>query len=171
MGTIDLREVKRLTAKNLGKPAPTFEGPYLFWYTAWTYIQNKEYSILTEKQAAEKLKRYPKMETFYLKYPQSQTPKPEILKNRKGVQIETCTSHEQASELIYRLTGVKVDESDLRAKTKMSMADTRPLGLRAMSFVKSVDDHEKSEATKQRILKCLQENDARRRKDCLNNCK
>jgi hypothetical protein len=166
---VNLQEVKRLNAKMLGKEVPK-EEPYLFWYTVWTFIQNDTYTTLTDKGAEDKLKQFPKMEVYYLKFPKSNTPMPGILKGKK-YNTEECTSQEQESELIYMITGVKVPESDLRGKPK-SAAQIKFEGLslkdKVISFQARVTkDQEKDEHVK-RIYKCLLENDP---KDCLNNCK
>jgi len=167
---IDLREVQRLSAKAAGKEPPTFEGPYLFWYTLWTFVENKTFQTLNDIQAKEKMSRYPKMEVFYCKFPNSQTPAPGILKTRKGLQTETVSSHEQVSDLILMKTGVKVPESDLRSKQKMRM-DDKPLVNRVMDLKRSINEQEKHDREIQRILDCLKKNDPKSRKECLTNCK
>lgn len=170
--TINLREVQILSAKLAGNEPPVFNGPYLFWYTVFTFVQNKTYTTLTEVQAGEKLKNYRAMEVFYCKFPDSKTPIPEILKNRRGLQTETCTSYEQVSELIYLKTEVKVPEASLRGPQKMwSKPDARQLGVRAVAFVKEANEADAKEKRVQEIMKCLLENNLKLRNKCLNNCK
>ena len=38
---------------------------FLFFYSVWTFIQDKQHSTLTEIQAEGKLKQFPKMEVYY----------------------------------------------------------------------------------------------------------
>lgn len=161
---INLREVAILNAKRDGKAVPTFEGPYLFWYTTFTFIQNKTYVTLTEKQAQEKLLRYPRMEVFYLQFPKSTTPMPAILKGRRLLQTEPCTSHERASEIIYLKTGVKVPEGDLISKQKMNMKD-RPLVDQLRDFRQS------NKARIVALVECHQIKDAKKRAECIKNNK
>lgn len=162
-------EAKLAEIKNLG--IETKPETFLFWYTVFTFVQNKTYSTLTEKQVEDKLKTYPGTKIIYCKFPESQTPKPEILKGRK-MQTETVTSHEQESELIYSTTGVKVPENDLRIPQKKAWGkDELPLGIRVRSFMKSVNEVEAKEKRVQEIYECLVEADAKKRRECLNNCK
>jgi hypothetical protein len=142
---------------------------YLFWYTNFTLIFNKQYSILTEKEAKNKLTQYSskEMDVYYCKFPETTTPLPDVLKNKKGLITESVTSHKEVSELIYEKTGVSVPESELRSKTK----DQRPLGERAMAFVKQANEAEAKEKRVQEIYQCLLENDKKRRLECLKNCK
>jgi hypothetical protein len=167
---IDLRQVKVLMAKKDGTPLPTFEGPYMFFYVVFTFIENKQFSTLSEQQAKEMLSRYPKMETFLLKFPKSTTPIPAIITKRRGLQTEPCTSFEQASEIILTKTGVLVPQSDLMVKQKMRMQDNRPLVSRVQDLKESIIVQETHDQGVQRILKCLKENDPHKRNQCLNNC-
>jgi hypothetical protein len=176
MEKVDLKEVKRFLAKQAGKEVPVYEGPWLFYYgSVWTYIENKGYVTLTEKQAEEKLKQYhtPRMmEVFYCHLINSETPKPSILKGRRGLQTEEVHSHEEVSDLIYRVTGVKVSEADLRSKQKMMAKDDRPLSTKVRTLIKDSDEKKKHDKEIDRIIKCMELNDPLKRKICLNNnCK
>jgi hypothetical protein len=142
---------------------------YMFWYTVWTFIEHKASSTLTEAAAEAKLKHYPSMEVFYCKFPNSQTPMPEILKGRKNLQTEKTSSYEQVSELIYEKTGVSVPESDLQDK-KAAWSD-KPLNDRIRSFMMEAGETKVKDEAVQRIYNCLLEADSRKRKECLNNCK
>ncbi|HEY5125302.1 MAG TPA: hypothetical protein VIK14_16345 [Ignavibacteria bacterium] len=143
---------------------------FLFWYVVYCFVQNREFKILTEVQASEKLKQFPQMEVYYCKFPNIQTPMPGILKNRRGLQTVEISSHEQESEFIIQKTGVMVKPSDLMAKKAMA-PDTRPLALKIRTFCKSVEDQKESDETTQRIYKCLLLADKKERQNCLNNCK
>lgn len=160
--TIDLKEVARI----LGRKAPE-EKEYLFWYTVFTLIANKTYRTLTEDEASEALKR-PKLVVYYCKFPESKKPLPGILKNRRGMLREEITSHEQLSSLIYEKTGVSVPEADLMPPPKAW--DSHPLSERIRAFMKSHESDKVEKETVARILKCLQVADAKKRKECLNNC-
>jgi hypothetical protein len=133
---------------------------FLFWYTTYCFIQNKEYKILTEVQASEKLKLFPKMEVFYCKFPDTTTPMPSILKGRKGLQTTEINSHELESEFILQTTGCLVKESDLRKINKVVMKDNRPLTDRVREFNK---------ARIVALVECEQIKDAKKRAECLNN--
>jgi hypothetical protein len=165
METVDLRELKRIQAKAAGKPVPEFPGPYLFWYTVFTFIQDKQFTTLSEDQAKEKLLRYPKTEIFLLKFPKSTTPIPEIIKNRRGLQTIPCTSHEMASEIIYSKTNVKISEMDLMTK-KVYAKNERPL-------INQIRDLNKK-SNKDRIVAlydCIAIKDAKKRAQCYINKK
>lgn len=167
MQTVDLRQVKTIMAKAAGKEPPTFERS-LFWYTKFVYVEKSNYKILSEKEALEIMQRYtPKqLEVFLLKFPQSQTPVPSIISNRRGLQTEPCTSHERASEIIYLKTGVKVPEGDLISKQKMNMKDNRPLVDQLRDFRQS------NKARIVALVECEQIKDAKKRAECINNkCK
>ena len=154
--------------QNMG-PGPGNETEkFLFFYTTWTFVENKSYRTLTESEAIDKLKEYSseKMETVYCKFKDSSTPMPAILEKRKGLQTEIVMGHDQVSELIYRKTGVSVPESDL-----MTKKNQQPLGIRMQAFVKSIDERKIHDKEVQRIYNCLLENDLKRRNECLRNCK
>ncbi len=91
-------------------------GPYLFYYAVWTFIQNEKASTLTEGEAQVKLGLHSDMETTVYQLQGSSTPLPSILKNRKNVTTETVTSVEQVSDLIAAKTSVRVSENDLLQK-------------------------------------------------------
>lgn len=150
--------------QNMG-PGPGNETErYLFWYTLWTYIENKSYRTLTESEAKGKLKEYSseKMETVYCKFKDSSTPMPAILKGRKGLQTEIVMGHDQVSELIYRKTTVSVPESDL-----MTKKNQQPLHIRMQAFVKNIGEREAHDKEIKRIVECLKLNSDRMRKECL----
>lgn len=153
MEKIDLNRVRLLNRmesvrarKIVNIETPGHAGPYLFYYSVWTFIQNKTHATITESQAADKLKRFPDMEVFFCKLVKSATEMPVILKGRKNLQTSEITGHEALSELIYRKTTVKVSETDLMIKQKTTMKDNRPLGVRALAFVDEVNrNKEKTE--------------------------
>ena len=137
---------------------------FLFWYVVWTFVENKTYKTLTDKEAEDKLKQYSStdMDVYYCKFKDSSTPMPGILKKRGGLITETVMGYEQVSDLIYQKTGVKVPESDLMPKD-----NKQPLNIRMQAFMQDVKEREIYDQDVQRIYKCLLENDPRKRKDCL----
>ena len=141
------------------------EKRYLFWYTVWTFIENNTYSTLSETEVENRLKQYPKMDIYYCRLVKSSDRTPAILKGRKIEKLE-IHGYEELSELIYQKSGVLVPESDL-----MTKKDKWSLGVRAMAFMKEVEEKKEYDEDVQRIYKCLLENDPRKRKDCLNYCK
>jgi hypothetical protein len=140
---------------------------YMFWYTVWTFIENKEYKTLSDSEASERLKDN-QVVIYYLKFPQSSTPMPTVLKGKK-YHTEECMSHEQASEIIYSVTNVKVPVADLQDK-KVAWSN-KPLTDRVRTFMKKAGETKVKDEAVQRIYNCLLEADARKRKECLNNCK
>jgi hypothetical protein len=88
--------------------------PHLFFYAIWSYILNKGASTLTESQASDKLKQFPDMEVVYFKLDKSNSPMPEILKDRKGLITETVSGITEVSDIIFIKSGARISENDLQ---------------------------------------------------------
>lgn len=181
--TINLEESKRLSRILAGKEKPEnklekklFEiqakynpknenREFLFFYSVWTFIQNKQYKTLTESEAAADLKQFPGMEIYYCRLEGSPDNPPAILKGKK-INKEIVAFHLGLSDLIYQKTGVRIPETDLMLKQK----NEGPFHVKVQMLMKGIEEREKHDAEIQRIIKCLKENDPRKRTDCLNNC-
>jgi len=135
--------------------------PWLFFYSVYTFVENKQYSTLTEVQASGKVTEHRNLQIYYCRLVGSSDRTPEILKNRKIVKKELL-SHEELADLIYQTTSVRITESDLMIKKTLSRA---PLHERIQAFMQR--DRANDEHT-QRIMNCLQEPDPGKRKKCLN---
>jgi hypothetical protein len=113
--TIDLEMVGK-SLKILAVTPAIPDGPWLFFYSVWTFIQNNKFQTLSEGEANVKLGQFPNMEVTVYKLEGSDTPTPSILKKRKNVMEETVTSVQQVSDLIHAKTSVRVSENDLLQK-------------------------------------------------------
>lgn len=179
MKTVNLKEAKRLNAILAGsipKPDPYEKqlkqmGEFLFFYSVWTFVQRKQASTLSETQVKSKLEQYPEMEVYYYRLVKSSDRTPTILKGRK-IEKEEIHSHEELSELIYSKTGASVSESELMIKRVQNQVRTSGVSVdRIRALNKSIEKEKSDREEIERIAKCLKENDLRRRKECLNNCK
>lgn len=172
MKTFNKWEAARLRAKLRGEnpPEPDKNREFLFYYSVWTFIQYQKAITITESQAEAKLKQFPKMEVTYCYLIKSKPDIPKILKGRKIEKLE-LTGHDALSDLIFERTGVKVPEADLMVKQNMMAKDDRPLVEKIRSFNIRSEAQKRSDETKARILKCLQEADAKMRAKCLKDCK
>ena len=166
--TINFKRVRQLNARLQGNDEPEDE-KFLFVYAVNTFIQGESYSNLSDEEAEAKLKENSDTE-IYLCYLKSSTPEvPSFLKGKKYKKLEV-TSHEGLSDKIFSITGVRVPDMEL---TTQQEPPAQPVDrvTKIMNLKASVDASMKRRAEIQRIKNCLAINDARRRKDCLNNCK
>jgi hypothetical protein len=92
------------------------DGPWLFFYSVFTFVQNDRYQILVEAEASVKMAQFPDMPVTVYHLEGSDTPQPSILKKRKNVETIEVTSVEQVSDLIAAMTSVRVPENDLLQK-------------------------------------------------------
>lgn len=179
MKTVNLKEVNRLNAilnGSIPKSDPYEKklrqmGEFLFFYSVWTFVQRKTATTLSETEAADKLTQYPEMEVIFCYLTNSSSEPPAILKGRK-IEKEEITGHEELSELIYSKTGASVSESELMIKRVQNQVRTSGVSVdRIRALNKSIEKEKSDREEIERIAKCLKENDLRRRKECLNNCK
>lgn len=92
---------------------------YLFWYTVFSLVRDDRYKTLTEKEASDHMKDFPRTKIVYFHLKDSPTPKPNFFKGRKYVIQEVTGGHEEVSNLIFSVTGVRIPEVALmQLKTK-----------------------------------------------------
>lgn len=70
--TIDMTMVQR-SIKILAVTPSIPAGPWLFFYSVWTFIQNNKFQTLTEGEAQAKLGQFPNMEVTVYKLEGSDT--------------------------------------------------------------------------------------------------
>jgi len=183
MATINLKEVNRLNGILSGQiPKPNMYEKklremrsFLFFYTVWTIIQNKQPSKLTKDQVKLMLESDPDIDVTIC-YLKNLEPKiPDFLEGRKIIKKE-ITGYEALSELIYLKTGTSVPETDLMIpQTQYQSGEWSrskiPFAERIRNLYSDIDKQKRSDDIKARILKCLQENNSRKRAACLRSCK
>lgn len=157
------RILAAMDATELGK-----KGQWLFRFRKWFFVENRTFTVITEAGVTDKLKQYPSMSVTVFLVPESPHTSPPVLKGRKVKFIEEG-DEQNISSFILTTTGCSIPVSELGGV--MWNKDDRPLGVKVRAFMKSVEETKTKEEGVQRILKCLQLADAKRRKDCLNNCK
>lgn len=144
MGTIDLKQVKKITGILSGKnaEAPDESGPFLFYYSTFTFIQDDRYITLTETQAEDKLKQYPDTSIYYCRLQGSPDSPPSILVGKK-LQKEIVEGHEALSDLIHSITGVRVPPEALMIPQSNKVKDARPIGVRTTEFLNQIKKNTK----------------------------
>lgn len=173
---IDLKEVKRLRNIVTGKETRpsklaiklerirTFgivpkeeekkNRTFLFYYTLYTLVKSGTASTLLAKDVTSTLESNPDTEIHVCYLVNGPGTVPPELEGKKVIKHEV-TSHENLSDYIYLIAGVKIDEAKLRATQKA-----------IQKMVAMVTG--KPSAETQRIAECLKINDAKQRKACLN---
>lgn len=125
---VNLHAIRMQDAKLAGKDEPE-EVQYLFYYTLWTLIRNKDYETLTDREVELYLKDKPRVKIVFFRLKNSKTPKPAILKKHKHVTQEVIGGHEEVSQLIFSVTGVLVPEIRLQKIKTVAEASFERLSL------------------------------------------
>jgi hypothetical protein len=147
------------------------EKNWLFYYSVFTHVHDKEYKTVSENDVKELLK-VPGLEVHYLTVQDSPDRLPEVLKGRKVIR-ENIDTHEHLAEYIYTVSGVMPNESDLKQQQYKLEAEEVPLVAKLRKFNKRQKDaafwDKWGQETRARFLSCLQS--GKSQAQCMKDCK